>query len=208
MHVGVLPGTVSYLQRPLTSHQDAQAGRSTETLLACANNHINAPVVHADLLTGHGANTVQDHLEHGERNAESAVSQLRTRDSGDRRLTVSPIILASAKTAVEVSTCVNATALYFLPLRACSSSGWVAALPKSALISSTSAPYARRLELQISRQSCQWQYGLFDSPVSETVTKITRIQQQDGLPRLNQISTNLSSSESKVISAFLGDLGI
>ena len=47
-------------ERLLGHDSDGEAGRGAETFLGRANDNVNSPVVHADLLRCDGADTVED----------------------------------------------------------------------------------------------------------------------------------------------------
>lgn len=46
----------------MTGNKDAEAGRCTQTLLACGHYYVDTPFVHLDQLACDGTDTVQDYL--------------------------------------------------------------------------------------------------------------------------------------------------
>ena len=166
---------LTHLDGLLARNEHAQTGWGTQALLARSKHNIQAPIIEPDLFAGHRAHRVCDHLSESQSSSaptrwtQPNLSATHSPESLGRRASQRPRCPARprahlprralfsahahahagpsgrAHAPVDVSTCVNVTALYCFALSAASTSAGSTAAPNGAWSVSTFAPYVRRL---------------------------------------------------------------
>lgn len=202
-----------YLDRLLACNKDAQPRRGSETLLTSSQDNIQSPGIESDLFACNCAYSIRNNLHScasanvptGRQNR--CLPEYRGRPSSrsprflsrpTRHLQTTYVnqgIVESYRCnePVEVSTWVKVTTLYCFVLSAASRSDSATASPNGAVISSTFAPYVRKLLCAAARrvnprtQVCT----RARSPVCEAIAKVAAVKDKCVLAGLYEVGGNL-----------------